>query len=68
MISDVHKVRYLISRAGIRLKLSKGALIKVVYYCIRIDKKFVRKNSDFHAYDLLSLEVLKLTGLRAWPS
>ena len=36
-------------KAGTRLKLSKDALIEVVYYCLRINKKFVRKKSDFYA-------------------
>ena len=52
------------SRAGIRLKLSKDALIKVLDYCIRINKKFIRKKLDFHACDFLGLEALQLTGLR----
>ena len=51
-------------RAGIRLKLSKDALIKVLDYCIRINKKFIRKKLDFHACDFLGLEALQLTGLR----
>ena len=56
-------------RAGIRLKLSKDTLIKVLDYGIRINKKFIRKKSDFHACDFLGLEALQLTGLRtrAWP-
>ena len=51
-------------RAGMRLKLSKDALIKVLNYCIRINKKFIRKKSDFYAYDFLGLEALLLTELR----
>ena len=54
----------LFSRAGIRLKLSKDALIKVLDYCIRINKKFIRKKLDFHACDFLGLDALQLTGLR----
>ena len=45
----------LYNRAGIRLKLSKDALIKVLDNCIRIDEKFMRKKLDFYAYDFLSL-------------
>ena len=40
-------------------------VIKVVEYCIRIDITFVRKESDFHAYDFLSLEGPQLAGLSA---
>ena len=55
------KNRYIFAlcdRAGIRLKLSRCALIKDVYYCIRIGKRFVRKKSDFHVCEFLSLEAL----------
>ena len=41
------------------------AVIKVVEYCIRIDITFVRKKSDFHAYDFLSLEGPQLAGSSA---
>ena len=51
------------NRVGIRLKLRKDALIKVLDYCIRIYKKLIRKKSDFHACDFLGLEALQLTGL-----
>ena len=50
------------------MKLIKNALIKVLDYCIRIDKKFIRKKSDFHACDFLGLEALQLTGLRTRAS
>ena len=53
----------LYNRVGIRLKLSKYSLIKHLDYCIRINKKFIRKKSDFHACDFLGLEALQLTGL-----
>ena len=62
--SGTWSMRQVENRAGIRWKLSKGALIKNFYDRIRIDKNFVRKQSDFHACDFLSPEALQLTGLR----
>ena len=57
-------------KAGIRLRLSKDAPIKVVYNCIRIHEKFVRKNSDLHRCDILSLKTPanRAVHTRAWPS
>ena len=54
----------LYNKAGIRFKLSKDSLIKDVCNHLMINEIFVRKKSDLHGCEFLSLEALQLLRLR----
>ena len=50
------------NRAGSRLEWKQVVLMKVVYFCLKINTKLVLYRNFFLLYDFLSLKYLRLAG------